>query len=556
MQLANEKNNKINIKEGQQPFLLNNFMITLRFVRPKNSIIKFRCITETKLRSYGQSKCRSATTKQEFFNFALFNKMIISKIIKYSGRLLVAGMVLLFCTCDQKDDETYRFKFQFITENYKPLNYVENSMVTGLAPDILKAVCNQLKIPFEVTVMPWADGYNYVQRTDNAVLFSTVLNSGRKNLFKWAGPIASLDWLFYSASQSPIVLSSLDDAKKTSKIGVIKDYAIEQYLLHQGFTNLVYFNNNVEGFDQLIKGGIDLYPSDKITAEAALEALNKSIYTVASKLTIQTDLVYFAFNKNIPDDVVADFQREIDQLKANNEIKSLYQKYLNSSDFPGTMQIYTEQYPPLTFRNSAGDISGFGSDIVYEIMKRNKLFVDIKLSSWSNGYQLALNNPNFCLFTMDRTPLRDSLFKWVGPIGTNTTWIYTKAGSGITIGSIEDARKLTSIGTVSSWFSDQYLRSLAFTNLVSGSDPDEMAEKLIHGDIDAFVCTSVTFPDILKGLGYSYSEVNPAFSLMSSDFYIAFSKSTQTSIVDQWKRTLESMKLDGTVDAINGKWLK
>lgn len=469
--------------------------------------------------------------------------------------LLAVALILLFSQCEKKGDDPYRFQFQFITENYKPLNYIENSLVTGLAPDVLKEICVRLNIPFEVRILPWIEGYDLVQKTDNAVLFSTILNSTRKDLFKWAGPIASLDWLFYSASNSQIGLNSLDDAKKVEKIGVIKDYAIEQYLVQQGFTNLVYCTNNIDAFDQLLKGEIDLFPSDKITAEAALIELNKSLYSVTAKLIIRTDLVYFAFNKKVPDDVVADFQREIDRIKGNGILKTLSQKYLNTSDVPGTLQIYTEQYPPLTFRNSFGEITGFGSDIVYEIMKRNKLFIDIKLSLWSNGYELALNNPNVCLFTMDRTDQRENLFQWVGPIGTNTTWFYTKAGSGITIASIEDARNLTAIGTVSSWFSDQYLREQGFTNLVSGSDPGVMTKKLMNGEIDAFVCSSVTFPDILKGLGYQYNEVTPAFSLMSSDYYIAFSKNTPVTIVNQWQSTLESVKLDGTYEAIFNKWL-
>jgi polar amino acid transport system substrate-binding protein len=282
--------------------------------------------------------------------------------------------------------------------------------------------------------------------------------------------------------------------------------------------------------------------------------LNKSIYNVTSKLLIRTSLAYFAFNKNIPDAVVADFQKEIDRLKANGTMKTLSEQYLNLSDFPGTIQIYTEQYPPLTFRNTDGEIVGFGTDIVREILKRNHLFIDIKLSSWSNGYDLALDNPNVCLFTMDKTDLRKNLFQWVGPIGTNTTWFYTKAGSGITITSLAQAKTLAKIGTVSSWFNDQYLRDQGFTNLVSDNDPAVMAKKLMTGEINAFVCSSVTFPDILKAEGYQYSQIVPAFSLMSSDYYIAFSNNTLAPMVSQWQSTLASMKQDGTYDAISKKW--
>lgn len=470
--------------------------------------------------------------------------------------LMAVAMIMTFSQCEKDHDDPYYFQFKFITEDYKPFNYLENSTVTGLAPDLLKEICTQLNIPFVVSVLPWDEAFALVQKTDNAVLFSTDLNTQRKDIFKWAGPIVSTDWLFYATPQSLITLDNLGDAKKVEKIGVLKDYSIEQYLVQQGFTNLVYCDDNNDAFDKLLKGEINLFPSDKFTAEAAMNKLGKSIYNIMSKMVIKTDMSYFAFNKNVPDDVVADFQNEIDRLKGNGTLKALSQKYFYSSDFPGTLQIYTEKYPPLTFMNGYGEVTGFGSDIVNEIMKRNQLFADIKLSSWENGYNMALIHPNFCLFTMDRTVLREDLFQWVGPIGTNSTFIYTKSGSGITLSTIDDARKLSAIGTVSSWYSDQYLSDLGFTNLVSDSDPNVMAEKLMKGEIDAFVCSVVTFPTILKELGYQYHAVNPALSIMSSDYYISFSKSTPASLFDQWQSTFELMKLDGTYDAIYRKWLQ
>ncbi|MHC1706600.1 MAG: substrate-binding periplasmic protein [Bacteroidales bacterium] len=467
--------------------------------------------------------------------------------------LMLPVIVILLFQCKKKEGG-YDFDLKFITENYKPLNYTEGSDLTGLAPEILREICDQLDIPYEVSVLPWEEGYLMAQNTDNAVLFSTALTGERKDLFKWAGPIASLDWMFYASSQNPITLTSLEDAKQVAKIGVLKDYAIEQYLVQQGFTNLVYCNNNIVAFEKLLQGEIDLYPSDHFTAEAALETLGESIYTVTDKLTIKTDLIYFAFNKNIPDEVVSDFQVEIDKLKTNGTLEFLYKKFMNSSDAPGILQVYTEQYPPLTFRGNNGEVTGFGTDVVREIMKRNQVYEDITLSLWSNGYELALNNPNFCLFTMDRTPIRETLFQWVGPIGVNTTWFYTKAGSGIVIASLEDAKSLNAVGTVTSWFSEQYLISLGFTNLVSDPDPKVMTEKLMNGEIDAFVCTDVTFPDILRSLGYQYSQVVPSFALMSSDYYIAFSKSTPVSTVNEWQSTLQKIKQDGTYTAIYHKW--
>lgn len=468
--------------------------------------------------------------------------------------ILVSAILFLLVNCKENTDDSYPYHFRFLTEQYKPFNYVENGDLTGLAPEILKEVCQHLNIPFEVEVLPWEDAYSIAKQSHNAVIFSTILNAERRDLFKWAGAISSVDWLFYSSSQNQIPLNSLEDAKKINRIGVITDYAITQYLVQEGFTNLIYLSDHIEAFDQLLKGDIDLFPSDRITAEAALDELGMSYYSVTVQMKILTDMVYFAFNKAIPDNVVADFQQEIDHMKENGTLRSLHEEFMNSPDFPGILLIYTEHYPPLTFMDSYGQISGFGSEIVFEIMKRSHMFADVKLSQWNIGYELALANPNFCLYTMDRTEERDTLFQWVGPLGTNTTYFFTREGSGIDINSLEDAKNLSAVGTVSSWFSDQYLRELGLTNLVSDGDPRVVIEMLMLGEVDAFVCSAVTFPDLLEGMGYQYSQVIPSFALMSSDYYISFSKNTSSALVDQWQETLEDLKLDGTYHAIYQKW--
>lgn len=475
-------------------------------------------------------------------------------LFSYSVLVFSAFIMVMFSGCNKDSDMIYSYKLEFISEEYKPLNYLENDSLKGLGPDLLREISRELGVPFSSEVLPWNQAYAEALTNEHAVLYSTVLNAERKSLFKWAGPYASIDWTFYAVSQNAVVLASFDDARTVQHVGVLPDYAITQYLESEGFTNLVYCVNNQDAFNKLLTGEISLFPVDRITAEATIADIGKTAYDFTGKLTFRTDLVYFAFNKAIPDWVVEDFQRVIDKTKQNGMLKRFYQQYMESANPPEIIQIYTEQYPPLTYRNNSGEITGFGTDVVQEIMKRNKSYYPIKLSLWSNAYELALHNPNFCLFTMDRTALRENLFQWVGPIGTNVTYFYIREGSGVTINSINEARALGSVGTVSSWFSDQYLRELNFTNLVTSSDPAVIIRKLMAGEIDAFVCTSITFPSILRSLGFQTNQVTPAFSLLSSDFYIAFSKTTSPGTVLQWQQALDAAKQDGTYDAIANKW--
>ncbi len=471
---------------------------------------------------------------------------------------LSACFLFLFAAitaCEKTEHDGYDFELAFFTENYAPFNYEDNGTIAGFAPSLLDEIARELDFTPGVTVLPWSESLAMLDNTPNGVLFSMVLNHERKDQYKWAGPFAALEYHFYADAQHNLNITSLDDAKNVDAIGVVEGYSITAYLEEHNFPNLVYVDDHQQAFEQLLQGEITLYPSDRLSAQSALDASGHLYYHVKNVLPIKTELLYFAFNKMVPDHVVDDFQQTIDQLKQSGFLRQLSQQYLNTSDFPGTMQVYTESYPPLTFMNDFGEITGFGTDIVREIMQRNNLFEDIRLTTWSNAYQMALDNPNFCIFTLDRTDQRDPLFQWVGPIGTNETFFYTRADSDISINSIEDAMNLDAVGTVNSWYSDQYLQELGFTNLVSDGNPGVVVEWLMNGDVDAFVCSGLTISDILSANDYSYAEVDAAFLLMSSDFYIAFSNNTPASTVGTWQETLDAMHADGTYDVIYQKWL-
>ena len=82
-----------------------------------------------------------------------------------------------------------------------------------------------------------------------------------------------------------------------------------------------------------------------------------------------------------------------------------------------------------------------------------------------------------------------------------------------------------------------------------------MVEWLMAGHVDAFVCSGLTIADILLANDYTFADVRGEFVLMSSDFYISFSKNTPENKVERWQETLDAMHSDGTYEAIYNKWL-
>ena len=216
--------------------------------------------------------------------------------------------------------------------------------------------------------------------------------------------------------------------------------------------------------------------------------------------------------------------------------------------------ILTEEYPPVTFMKD-GKVSGFVTDIVREIMARQNVADTIRLTSWDEAYNTALEGRNVILFSTERTEKREKLFQWVGPVGKNSAVFYAKKGSGIKITSLEDAKKLAGIATTKDWFTEQYLKGQGFKNLVTSPLPTTNVKQIMDGTVQVSIFTDITVPEIVKKAGYAMENIEPVFVVSNTYFYIAMSRGIPEETVKKWQSVLDDMKKDGTFDKIYRKYI-
>ena len=218
------------------------------------------------------------------------------------------------------------------------------------------------------------------------------------------------------------------------------------------------------------------------------------------------------------------------------------------------LTILTEDYPPLSF--AAGDsISGFAADVVASIQQVLKTNYKPTLLKWDAAYNRVITEPNVVLFSMERTPEREDLVHWIGPLGETKTFLYARKDNPIMIQSLEEAKALKAIATTTNWFSEQYLKNEGFENLVSSEKPSDSIKQIISGRVEISVFSALTFNKIAEDAGYVPSDFRPIFELMSSSYYIAISKGTDPQIVANWKTAFEQIKANGTLDKLKAKWL-
>ena len=220
----------------------------------------------------------------------------------------------------------------------------------------------------------------------------------------------------------------------------------------------------------------------------------------------------------------------------------------------GNLAIYTESFPPFSYMGADGSITGQSTEVVDEIINRTGQGATMELKDFSQAYDLTLIGPYTALYSTARNPLRENKFQWVGPIGSWEYTIYAKAGSNLSLASLEAAKTAGNICVVRGDARHQFLLENNFSNIVTEEEDGLCAQRLAAGNISLWFGSSSSFAGIVEAAGLKQTGFKVLLSLPAGDMYIAFNKKVPASLVAEWQSALDAMKSDGTYDAIVAKY--
>lgn len=117
-----------------------------------------------------------------------------------------------------------------------------------------------------------------------------------------------------------------------------------------------------------------------------------------------------------------------------------------------------------------------------------------------------------------------------------------------------DARKIKRIGTYLRDAKEQYLQSQGFENLVSANRNISNIRHLVRGDIDLWVSSDFNMPYQVRQAGVDPDEFELVYAFRKVSNYIAFSLDTPLDVVQDWQKSLDMIKEDGTYMQIAQKY--
>ncbi|MCF6439600.1 transporter substrate-binding domain-containing protein [Pseudoalteromonas luteoviolacea] len=215
------------------------------------------------------------------------------------------------------------YTLNIVTENFPKFQYLNGEgELVGSAVDKVKAVLDESKINYRISVQSWTTAYNTAARDENTCIFSMAKNEVRSEKFNWIFPISKFTTSFYALKSSQISLETIEDTKQY-KVAVIKDNYSHQFLIKNGFIegyNLVLINSFDRVFELLAtrRKFVDLVilSDNQFEFKRQNEPNSALLEPVLTLRNLDTEL-YFACNKGLSPHVMRRITSSYEKLKLN-----------------------------------------------------------------------------------------------------------------------------------------------------------------------------------------------------------------------------------------------
>lgn len=229
----------------------------------------------------------------------------------------------------------------------------------------------------------------------------------------------------------------------------------------------------------------------------------------------------------------------------------------NSSSQAQTLQIYTQAWPPYSYEHQ-GKLTGYSTELLKAVLLEAAVDANYTTLSWRRAYQQASTQANTLLYTTTRTPEREDLFEWIGPIGVRKLWLFKlKDRTDIQIKGVNDLKKYK----VSIVRDTSSLKLVMERGLFPRNQIDEApttasnVKKLFFKRVDLILATNGGANFELSQLPYPKDAMEPVYLLNDEFlFYFAINKKTDPLTIEKIRNAFEKVKASGLIESLKKKY--
>lgn len=227
-------------------------------------------------------------------------------------------------------------------------------------------------------------------------------------------------------------------------------------------------------------------------------------------------------------------------------IKYLFFLFITFDLNAETLRVVTSDFPPFQILQG-NKVSGITTEIVEAVINNAGFKSDIKMYPWPRAYKMGLRESSVLIYSIVRTPEREKLFKWIGPIAPYNVYFWKlKSRKDIKIHSIEDALHYKAGGVIDDNKADQ-LKKLGFVigkNLDMVSSDELNLRTLYAGRIDIMTFDDLSFHHKVQADGKDFNQLEKIIKLdgSSHEMQLAASLDMPDAVVAKLRVSLIAFK--------------
>lgn len=223
----------------------------------------------------------------------------------------------------------------------------------------------------------------------------------------------------------------------------------------------------------------------------------------------------------------------------------------SGSVYCAPLEVLTEDYPPFSMMSDDNKISGLSTEIVAELFKRAAVEYKISLLPWKQAYTRTRKTANTALYSTTRTPEREALFKWVGPLVNNHWAFFAKSDSPLSVASLNDAKQYA-VGGYNGDAVARYLWTQGFEKLQLVYNERDNVKRLESGKIQLWATGEYLGPYFARQERVAAPKL--LWTFREAQMSLAFNKSAPDELIKKLNDTLEEMRKDGVIAALSAKY--
>lgn len=220
--------------------------------------------------------------------------------------------------------------------------------------------------------------------------------------------------------------------------------------------------------------------------------------------------------------------------------------------------VFTEELAPVHYTEN-GEIVGIATDIVRSIFKQVGLQPYILSYPWKRTYINVLHTPGSFVYTINRTPDREKLFQWIGPILHKRTYLYRFAfRNDIKVTSPADLKNYTTV-VILGYALTKKLKDMGLSparELIVTRNKQEQMRVFLKGRADLITGNEFTMARALAETGHCLDEVVPVLLMNEKGYYLAANKATDPELVERLRLANTKIQQMGVVQQSIARYMQ